>query len=133
MKKKITKIIGLVLCVVMLASIAPIAQFAQAQAVTLTVLNPKAEVEKIPITPLAERLDTLEGKKIAFFPISLSDYLQTSMVTLFTERFGPSGDNEFGITFGALNAKSGVAHTDTYTSYETGARVADAVIVGTAF
>ena len=129
-KKKFASIIGLLLCAVMIVSLVPVAQ---AQTYSLTIQSPKAEVEKIPITPLAERLETFHGMKIAFFPISLNPYLQTTLPALFTERFGASGTNDFGVTFGATNAKSTVQHTEIFTAYESMARVADAVIVGTAF
>jgi len=129
-KKRISTFLGLVMCIIMLASImSPIAQFAQAQDYTLTVLNPKAEVERIPITPLAERLDTFIGKKIAFYNLSIEANM-AAIRTIMTERFGASGTQ---VTYGALSAKSGVGLTDNYTNYESGARVADAVIIGTAY
>jgi hypothetical protein len=125
----------------MLISIsAPLAQVAQAQEVTLTILNPKGAIERIPITPLAERLDTLEGMKIAQYSISVPGNL-TAVQQILAERFGPSADTAAGtiaanplqVSYGSLNAKGGVDHQDTLTNYEGGARAADAVIVGTAF
>ena len=133
MKKKITSILGLALCLVMLISIMPVAQFAQAQEYTLEVLNPKANVERIQMTPLAERLDSFENKKIITYALSLPANLQ-AVREIMAERFGgPSGNNPLNVTFTNINDKSGVGLTDNYTAYESGARAADAVIVGTAF
>jgi len=127
----------MILCVVMLASIAPIADFAQAQEFTLTILNPKAEVERIPITPLAERLDTFAGKKIATYNLSIAANM-TSITTIMAERFGasstvPTAGNPMGVSFGAADTKSGVGLTANFTQYESLSRGADAVIVGTAY
>ena len=134
MKKRIKAVVGLALCIIMLASISsPFVQMTQAQEVTLTILNPKGAIERIPITPLAERLTTFEGMKIATYAISLAGNM-TAVQQIMEERFGnPNGNNPMGIVFGGLNAKSGVDHQDTLTNYEGGARAADAVIVGTAY
>lgn len=140
MKKKITRLIGLTLCLVMLMSIAPIAHlFAQAQ-VSITVHNPKAHIERIPITPLAERLETFHGKTIGVFNIGLA--YNNLIAGLIHERFGgevnaagaPIGTNPFNVTVGATTAKDGgVAHTAFFSTYETVARVADAIIITSAF
>ena len=130
MKKRISAFLGLCLCIVMLTSVAsPIAQFVQAQDYTLTILNPKAEVERIPITPLAERLDSLQGKKIATYNLSIAANM-TEIRTIIGERFGNSG---VYLTYGDTTGKSGVGLTDNYTNYESISRGADAVIVGTAY
>jgi hypothetical protein len=117
----------------MLISIsAPIAQVAQAQEYTLTILNPKAYVEKIPITPLAERLDTFEGKKIAIYSIGLAGNTG-AMTSIMTERWGPSVTGHAGVSYALVATKGGVGLTDNWTAYESSARAADAVIVSTAF
>jgi len=115
----------------MLFSIAPFLAFeqAQAQTVTLTVLNPRGYVERVPITPLAERLETLEGMRIVTYSISLPAKL-LAIQSILEERVGPSGEV---MHFGSANAKSGVGLADNHTAYESGVRAADAVIVATAF
>ena len=131
-KKTISAFLALTLCAVMLLSIAPITEFAQAQEFTLTVLNPRAQIEKLPITPLAERLDTFRGAKIGLYNIS-GAVSWAAYQELLAERFnGPSGNNPLGVSWVAGNAKGGVDFSDNYTNYESYARVSDAVIVGTA-
>ena len=122
------------MCTLMLLSLTlPFAPGAQAQDVTLTILNPRGSVERLPITPLAERLDTFEGMTIAAYSIGMPANL-VQVQALMAERFGgPSGDNPLGVVWGSVNAKAGVDHQDSLIAYESGARAADAVIVGTAF
>ena len=119
----------MVLCLVMFVSIAPLGQFAQAQDVTLTVLNPKAHIETRPMLPLAERLDNLVGKNIGIFPYSKDASggvaWPSAMQSLLNERF--AGTTTDIIT---MTAKGGVGWHDPLGTYESGARALDAMIFG---
>ena len=130
-KKTISAFLALTLCAIMLLSIAPITEFAQAQTHTLTVLNPRANIEKLPITPLAERLDTFAGAKIGLYSIS-GAVSWAAYEALLAERFGPNNNNALGVRWGQGAGKGGVDFSDNYTNYEAYARGADAIIVGTA-
>ena len=126
MKKKISLLIAIALC---LTLVSPAFSVANAEAVTLTVLNPKAHIETRPITPLAERLDTLIGKTIGIFPYSKDTMggvaWPSAMQTLLAERF--AGTDTKIVT---MTAKSGVGWHDPLGTYESGARALDAMIYG---
>lgn|GEM_PF-2450302 len=142
MKNKFTAFLGLVLCLVMLVSIVPFGAIAAAQApVTMTVHNPRGSIEPRPLIPLAERLPTLEGMTIITYSVGMPGNL-TRVNEIMVERFGPSyhlptttiNENPMRVSFGEAMAKSGgVDWQDFHYRYESVARAADAVIVGTAF
>ena len=126
MKKKISLVIAVALC---LTLVTPVLNIAHAETVTLTVLNPKAHIETRPITPLAERLDSLIGKNIGIFPYSKDSSgavnWQGSMQTLLAERLAGTGS-----TVITMNAKSAVGWHDPIGVYEGGVRALDAMIFG---
>ena len=125
-KKLISLLIMIALCVTLTS---PAFSKANADTVTLTVLNPKAHIETRPMTPLAERLDTLIGKKIGLFPYSKDTMggvaWPTAMETLLNARFAGTGT-----TIITLTAKAAVGWHDSLGTYESGARALDAMIFG---
>ena len=126
-KKNISLLIAIALCFALIPQALPVAQ---AETVTLTVLNPKAHIETRPITPLAERLDNLMGKNIGIYPYSKDTTggvaWNTVMTTLLNERF-PSST---GTNIIQLTAKANVGWHDSLTTYESAARALDAMIFG---
>ena len=138
MKRKLISIlIGSLLCLTMVIQLVP-AQPADAAEITLEVLNPKGNIENMHLLPLAERVDSLAGKKIYlyFYSKDNSTPLDTrgGISALLTERYGTynATTNPTGVTVITALNKSGVDYHDTIANYDTMARQSDAAVLGVA-
>ena len=133
-KKMVSLVIVSVLCMTFML---PVVQSAQGATVTLEVLNPKGNVELLPLQPLAERVNTLEGKKIYLYFYSKdtgTPDVRGPIGTLLTERFGTynANTNPTGVTVITTLNKSGVDYHDTVANYDTMARQCDVAVLGVA-
>ena len=136
-RKLISVIIGSLLCLVLVFQVLPL-QAAKGAEVTLEVLNPKGYIEPLHLTPLAERVDSLAGKKIYlyFYSKDVSNPLdtRTSISNLLTEKYGTynATTNPGGVTVITALNKSGVDFHDTIANYDTMARQSDVAVLGVA-
>ena len=105
-------------------------QPAQGAEVTLEVLNPKGNVELVKLQPLAERVDTLAGKKVGFYFYS-KDNSSNSLNVYGAIRYYLAEMFPTAI-MGTSTTKSGVAYHDTLANYETLAKNSDVVVLGVA-
>jgi len=125
---------------IMVFTIMPLEAFAQTQ-VTMTVHNPRGNIENRPLIPLAERLPTFDGMNIVVYGVGMQGSIMARIPELLAERFGPSAhlaattpeQNPRGVSFGVAMDKAGVDFQDMHYRYESVARAADAVVVGVAF
>jgi hypothetical protein len=131
-KKIISIIIGSLLCLAIMAPFIPV-QSAQGAEVTLEVLNPKGNIEPMNLQRLAERIDTLDGKKIELWFYSkdtasggIPGCNVRDAIRYWLEIDYPTA------TILSSWTKSGVAYHESLTNYEQPARNADAVILGVA-
>jgi hypothetical protein len=112
-------------------------QSAQGAEVTLEVLNPKGNIEQMNLQPLAERVGTLEGKKIYVYFYSKdtnAPNVRTPIVDLLNEKYGVYNavTRPTGVTVITTLMKSGVDYHDNIANYDTMARQCDAAILGVA-
>jgi len=133
-KKRISTIIGYLLCIVLIAQIVP-KQSAHGATVTLEVLNPKGSIEPLYLQPLAERVNTLEGKKIYLYFYSKdtgTPDVRSAVSNLLTEKYGTynAATNPTGVTVITALNKSSVDYHDTIANYDTMARQCDVAILG---
>ena len=130
-KKLVSTIIGSLLCLALIVPLIPL-QPAQGAEVTLEVLNPKGNVEPIELQPLAERVDTLAGKKIELWFYgkdtagSIPGCNVRDAIAYFLKEAYPTA------TIVAPYSKGGVAYNDTIVNYENPARFADVAVLGVA-
>jgi hypothetical protein len=137
-RKLVSIIIGSLLCLALLVPLIPV-QPAQSAEVTLEVLNPKGNIEPLKLQYLAERVDTLAGKKIYLYFYSKDAgtdglNMRGSIVNLLQEKYGTynAATNPNGVNcITALN-KSGVDYHDSIENYDLMARQCDVAILGVA-
>jgi hypothetical protein len=130
-KKLFSSLIGVVLCAVIIAAMAP---FARGAEVTLTLVNPKAEIEAPRLIPLTERLDTLEGKRIGFVGYSKDPGTNTaasyasSISDLLEERY-PTSELiiQYAGAFSDVLGQKGTANYDLWARGSTGASAINGV------
>ena len=144
-KKLFSSLIGVILCVVLIVTMIP---FAQGADITVTLVNPKAQIEAPKLIPLAERTRyseelPLAGKRITFVGYSKDPGMNTvpsytsNICDLLHEKYGRLGaDNPTGVELIWTNQASfsdvlGEKGPFNYDSWVRGNGV-DAVIAGVA-
>ena len=130
MKRRLISIlVGSLLCAAMIFSLLMPLQPAEAAEVTLTILNPKGNIETVQVPPLAKRVDTLEGKKIGLWFYSKDSSAginaRSSLVNLLSAEFPTA--NIF-----LQHSKGGVWWPEPNQFYESTARESDVTIFGVA-
>jgi len=127
-RKLISILIGSLLCLAIVIQLVP-APPAEAAEVTLTILNPKGNVEQVEIPPLAERVDTLDGKKIGYWFYTKDESAginaRDSLLNILRQMY-PTAQ------LIRAHGKGGVANQETTAIYERTARESDISIFGVA-
>ena len=131
-KRTISIIVASLLCLVIIFQVIP-TNTAQGAEATLEILNPKGNIEPLPIQGLAERVDSLEGKRIGLWSYSkdATGSLNTrqAVADLLLELY-PAGSGTTIVNY--WTAKGGVAYNEAIASYDQYARDCDVVIMGVA-
>ena len=136
MKKLISIIIGGLLCLALAVQLVPW-QTVRGADVTLEVLNPKGNIELMNLQRLAERVSTLEGKKIYLYFYSKdtgTPDVRSAVSSLLTQKYGTynANTNPAGVTVITTLNKSSVDYHDTIANYDTMARQCDVAVLGVA-